>query len=214
MSMFGLQAKKLYPTVLFGEYYIPNGVKPEDVYVRMPMEWLVLEIDSKKRRALILSKYVIGWEGFADCPIFGYGYATSWDESYLRKWLNDEFYKNCFTLEEHKQIVPVHGKAANGKRIIDKVFLLAVKDVKKYFSDEASAIALEPMIESENSGTKDDPIVITYEPVTWWTRTSGSTKDMVWCIGHDGKMYELDSNCDEIGVRPAMWVNIPTRKRS
>ena len=208
MNILELQMQSLYPTVLFGEYFIPNGVKPNDVYVKCPIEWLVLEIDTKKRKALLLCKHVIDWEGFADCPILGSGYETSWDKSYLRTWLNGEFYKSCFSLHEQKQIVPVHNKTPNGKRIVDKVFLLSTDEVGKYFSKSGSAVALEPMIETASAGDNDDPIEITYEPVVWWTRTSGSTKDMVMCVGVQGDIFEIDSNCDEVGVRPALWVRI------
>lgn len=43
------------------------------MYIRQPIEWLVLAKDIKNGKALLLSKYVLDWEGFANCPIGGSG---------------------------------------------------------------------------------------------------------------------------------------------
>lgn len=210
MKLLEAVLQNQYPSIFLGSYYIPNGGKPIDTYVRTPIEWLVLEVDEKNKRALLLSKYVLDWEGFADCPIIGHGYNTSWYDSYLRKWLNEDFYRSSFTPEESSKIFTVYNAASpgNGKRAIDKIFLLSVEEVKKYFKTEDSAITVQPMIECSASGDKDDPIIIDHEPVAWWTRTTGSTKDLVMCVYFNGKIVEMDSNSDETGVRPAMWINL------
>lgn len=198
-----------YPTVLLGEYNIPNGVKPAKLFIRQPIEWLVLAQDKEKGRALLLSKYILDWEGFADCPIIGSGFETSWDSSYLRKWLNGEFYEKSFADKEKELVVPVYNGADrdNGKRSIDKVFLLSEEEVKKYFSDAESALALEPIADGFGDwGTEENPIEIGYERTVWWTRTTGSEKYMVVCVDWYGNLCEFDSNSDENGVRPAMWI--------
>ncbi len=210
MSMLDFTTQHQYPTVFFGEYIIPDGSKPLDTYVRVPIEWLILDVNEQQNMALLVSRHILDWEGFAACPMLGHGYKTSWYDSYLRKWLNKDFYEGSFTNEERIKIVTTRNAASNGsgKQALDKIFLLSVDEIKKYFKTESSAVAVEPMIYNWGSGDKDDPIIIYHESAAWWTRTIGSTSDMVMCVSRNGKLFEIDSNSDEIGVRPAMWVNL------
>lgn len=64
------------------------------------------------------------------------------------------------------------------------------------------------MVMDMSSGEKDDPIVVECETVPWWTRTQGETIYTMVCVDSDGTLFDIDSNCDEIGVRPAMWVEL------
>lgn len=202
--------KIIYPTVLLGRYSVANAIKPRVNFVQQPIEWLVLEMNSQKRRALLLSKYALDWEGFADCPSIGTGYTTSWEMSYLRKWLNDEFYNECFSDEEKDTVVATYIAADKGdsKGTIDNVFLLSDNDVNTYLVSRESRIAYSPLIESIASGEEDDPIIIKHMPTAWWTRTIGKLESDVICIDATGKLCEMDSNLNEIGIRPAVWVHI------
>lgn len=200
-----------YPTVFFGRIFISEGIKPICFHVRHPIEWLVLEKDEQKGRALLLSKYILDWEGFANCPLFGSGDETSWKDSHLRLWLNDKFLKESFSPDEQDMIVPICNAAGrgNGKQTIDKIFLLSAEEVKTYFANSESAIALEPTIfVPSQPGAKDNPITFDYQTNDWWTRTSGATKDLVVCVNYRGNLREADSGNNEIGVRPAMWVKL------
>lgn len=58
------------------------------------------------------------------------------------------------------------------------------------------------------SGSKDKPIELSFYKQVWWTRTLGTTKYLVKCVDWDGVLHEWDSNSNEIGVRPAMWVKL------
>ena len=198
-----------YPTVFFGEYFIPNGGKPMDIFVRFPIEWLVVENDLENKKALLVSKYALDWEGFANCPLIGSGYETSWDASYSRIWLNGDFYNDSFSDWQKELIVPCYIEATGGnkERTFDKIFLLSVEEVEKYFPEKSSAVALEPMVESVTAdGTEKQPIEIDCYPIPWWTRTAGETPDRVICVGKYGGLFDIDSNADEMGVRPAMWI--------
>lgn len=206
-----LNPSSIYPTIFYGKYCIPDSTKPSTVYIRRPIEWLVLEMDEQNKRALLLSKHVIDWEGFADSPIISPSYATSWASSYLRKWLNEDFYQDSFSVEERNNICETNiiPNKETEKGTVDKIFLLSADEVKKYFVPRETAIAFEPMIMMPASGDKEDPIEIDYDPVLWWTRTLGKdTDDKLVCVDERGIFCEMGSMCDEIGVRPAMWINL------
>lgn len=198
-----------FSTVFFGKFTVPDGGKPFETFVRVPMEWLVLESDSHSGKALLLSKYAVDWESFSNCPFLMTKWDTSWEESYQKEWLNGDFYNESFTEAEKEQILSVTLEDAGEKATPDKVFLLSADQVKKYFSSPETAVAYEPMINSVNAtGKEESPIDIGCYTTCWWTRTSGKTKDVVMCVSPGGELYEEPSGSDEIGVRPAVWVKL------
>lgn len=207
MEKIRFNAAQQYPTIFMGNYFMPDGGKPIHTYLKCPIEWLVLKVDSQNKKALLLSKYVLDWEGYADCPLIGSGYNTYWAISYLRKWLNDEFLNSCFNAKEQSIILSVYtslGKA-NEKRTIDRIFLLSTEEVKEYFKTPEEAKTYEPMVFNP---IDSEQFEISYEPCFWWTRTQGSKPYMVECVNHNGYMTEQDSNANENGVRPAMWIKL------
>ena len=211
MNVIKQKSIKQYPNMFFGEYVIPNAGKPFNIYIRQPIEWIVLEYNSKAQKALIITKYAIDSEGFANCPIFGRGYETSWKESYLREWLNNDFLSDSFNDKERSRILS--GYTPSGKRncprTIDKVFLLSLDEVKKYFPNKHSAASLLPMVDDLTAtGSADHPINITYYPAFWWTRTVSHKKYLIKVVDPEGEFCDFDSNSDETGVRPAMWIKI------
>jgi hypothetical protein len=79
--------------VSFGRY--PQNSRGEV----QPVEWLVLNV-KKNGEALLLSRYALEAAPFSQKQL-----ATSWQESYIRKWLNSDFLKKAFTPDEQKMIV-------------------------------------------------------------------------------------------------------------
>ena len=88
-------------TVKFGSYpqRDASGNKKDAI------KWIVLERDEKNRKVLLLSKYIL------DCKSFYNGNREAmwdekikWDNSTLRKWLNDEFYNHAFGSKEQERI--------------------------------------------------------------------------------------------------------------
>lgn len=206
-----LREQKQYPTIFFGRYTIPNSVMPYEIHISHPIEWLVLDYNHKAQKVLVVSKYAINLEGFANCPILGSGYETSWEKSYLRLWLNGDFFEDCFDSEEKSRILSSYTFSFDGirKRTIDKIFLLSLNEVKKYFFTNNSAATLLPMVDDfDVNADEKHQVTVIYYPVSWWTRTLSNKKYLVKVVGSDGKIYDLDSNCDETGVRPAMWIKM------
>ena len=74
-----------FDTVKFGKYPKSDvsGKKKEDI------EWIVLKKDDKE--AILISKYILEHKQFEES-----GSDFKWDDSSLKKWLNDEFYKTAF----------------------------------------------------------------------------------------------------------------------
>ena len=64
-----------------------------------PLEWIVLDV-KKNGEALLLSRYVLEAAPFSQKQL-----PASWQESYIRKWLNSDFLNKAFNPDEQKTIV-------------------------------------------------------------------------------------------------------------
>ena len=96
------------------------------------IEWKVLEKQPDKM--LIISK------GYVYRMPYSTKEQSTWEQSDVRKWLNNQFIKESFTSEEMSKILPTsittnsnteHG-TYGGKDTTDKVFLPSVEEVEKY----------------------------------------------------------------------------------
>jgi hypothetical protein len=176
--------------------------------------WRVLDIQDGK--ALIISEKILGKRAYHSL-----GGDISWEGSELREYLNGSFYESTFTEEEKKNIAksnienkcnPQYG-TTGGSETKDKVFLLSIEEVERYFTDSSEMIA-------ENIDTD--------EVSWWWLRSPGCGSDYAACInvvgyvdfhgtlvgvgegiGADDNVgsYGGSVESDNGGVRPALWVN-------
>ena len=125
---------------------------------------------------------------------------TNWSECTLREWLNNAFVKQYFSQAESNQIIactvtnsdnPLY-KTPGGPQTTDKVFLLSISEAEFLFADDRSRATGE----------------------YWWLRTPGIYPNYAVCVnkhGHiDTKGYYVYGNslCDDISVRPAMWIKV------
>ncbi len=102
------------------------------------IEWVVLAVEDQK--ALVVSKYALAYLPYAS----GSPTAT-WDTSYVREWLNHDFYENAFTEKEKQQIIFSYlDNAPDASRYIDAgsntedyIFLLDRDDIIRYFQVNA-----------------------------------------------------------------------------
>lgn len=118
-------------TIVFGSYEQDNN----EANGKEPIEWDVL--DAQDDRILLLSHYAL------DCIPYHEDYAhVSWEESTLRTWLNDTFYHTAFSELEQRYVLRVlvsnqddaRSGETGGNDTDDKVFLLSVGDVRRYFT--------------------------------------------------------------------------------
>ena len=103
-----------------------------------PIEWLVLDTDGDE--ALLVSRYALHWRGYST-----YSWnKTDWEESDLRKWLNEDFLKAAFSEDEIERVKvsmlknddnPKYG-TPGGKSTKDRVFCLSIAEAEQYFEND------------------------------------------------------------------------------
>ncbi|GHV42948.1 hypothetical protein FACS189490_12810 [Clostridia bacterium] len=176
-------------------------------------DWRVIEVHDGK--ALLLSSEVIRTDNYN--PSKG---CTSWDICALRDWLNIDFYDE-FGEREQERIAEVCVTTAKNPRFdthcgevtLDKVFLLSIEEVARYFGDSGQLTGGNPKskwwINDQYNETR-----IAYDEsgtvVWWWLRTPGMHTNTVVYVNTGGSInlaghraYNSDG-----GVRPAMWVKL------
>ena len=204
-SVESLMLAKAIPgdTVFFGEYEQDNLTSNG----KEGIEWLVL--DKKNDKVLLISKHVLVDKAFDES-----GSNATWENCSLRKWLNADFINDAFSTAEQSKIqstqVPADKNPKfdvdSGNPTTDKVFLLSVLEVEKYFSSAETKELFDVVAGSNVSNP-------------WWLRTSGAS----------GSIFNFSDgfqNCATLitiggaisyggnpvgtakGVRPAMWVSI------
>jgi len=165
-----------------------------------PMVWQVLDIDTDKQTALLISKDCI------DVMEMDYGDDdddSTWYDSNLLYWLNYEFrYFNFTQLERNKMLETVQENPANsetgvssGEPTDEWLFVLSMDEANKYFKEDADRVAY-----------------YNGEPQGWWLRTAGSETGWYAMVKHDDS-GQIDPNgsheASSYGVRPAFWVQLP-----
>ncbi len=189
--------------VFFGAYEQDNNTTngKEDI------EWLVL--DKKDGKALVISKYAL------DCQQYNTSYTdVTWETCSLRKWLNGTFINAAFT-DAEKSLIPTVTVSADknpeystnlGNATQDKVFLLSITEVNKYFSSDiarqckATAYAeAQGALVSDSNGN-----------CWWWLRSPGNGQDDAASVNYGGGVYEFGDRVlsSDSAVRPALWIDL------
>jgi len=176
-------------------------------------QWLILETQDNK--ALIISEQVLQCQPYHESPT-----NITWSECNLRKYLNEVFLRETFTIEEQSSIIetnisnhnnPWYGTNGGGETK-DKIFLLSLEEIVQYFGDSDSLV---------NHKTGDNDINDSYNSTRkakdtegidmfWWLRTSGSVASLSTIVRKDGAIHVRGRPVDDKsgGVRPAMWINL------
>lgn len=196
----------------FGRYPIFNTGYPANHRIVVPIFWEVLE--RNENRILAISKNSLLWEMFGsnktgeprtDWQI------TDWAHSLAREELNSSFVKAWFNDEERSLIcpttIPYEYLDSGCKKIantVDRLFFLSAEEVDRYYDDNASS----PILFSELSSK--DSFLVWMEPSPYWTRSLGKPEygiTSVVIVGENGGLAETRFDSDEIGWRPAMWID-------
>ena len=124
-----------------------------------------------------------------------------WENSSLRSYLNQEFIKNYFSVDEQKKILisriqnsdkPESGSDV-GEDTEDKMFVLSSEEVNSYFSSDEDRIAISEKLE---------------KPMDWWLRSSDKNCGHYTIVTGFGFIFK-DLKYVHIpnGIRPAFWIN-------
>jgi len=192
-----------------------------DIVVFGEFPWRVLDIQNEY--ALILSEWVIESRPYhEDYSIYA---LATWETSTLRQYLNNTFY-HTFSDEEKRWITdslvvnndnPWYG-TAGGNATIDRVFLLDIDEVVKYFGDSGK-LRDSDLMNGDEYGIYDEynSTRIAYDLRGWaspWVlRSPGySGGDVALVRGRYLALGGIDifgrSVTETYGVRPAMWVDL------
>lgn len=200
---------KVGDVIQFGKY-MSKAIDPttfdgsEDI--DKPIEWIVLSVEDEK--LLLISKYIL-FETFYDsnAPT-----AYTWEQSTIRKNLNDSFYNYAFSDKEKAMIISTH--LNEGKGTNDYVFLLSADDLvnpqygfnsDKKTSDISRRCSATEFVKSMSlvtgdlDYTKDDEVAY-----SWWLR---STEGKVCWVTSHGTLFTDDIKNTLNGVRPVINVS-------
>ncbi len=201
---------KVGDIVYFGTYEQDNDTSNG----KENIEWLVLA--KEKNRVLVISDKALDRQPYNS----SYTEEVTWENCSLRKWLNGTFLNKAFSTEEQAQIQNTTVSADNnpqystnpGNATTDKVFLLSINEVEKYFnSDEARKCAPTAYAKAQGASTSD-----TYKTPSgaatcwWWLRSPGDDQSSAAYVYFGGDVFELGNYVFSglNAVRPAMWITI------
>lgn len=193
-------------SIFFGSYQ-QDGKGNE----KKPIEWIVL--DKKEDKILLISKF-----GLDNKPYHSKYTAITWEKCSLRTWLNSSFISEAFNPQELSRIVETNVTAdinyeyygANpGNETKDKIFLLSIKEVNKYFKSDKFRVCRP----TKYALTKLKS-VYDWSSCYWWLRSPGQHNHNAAAVTIGGHVYNLGYNVHIAGdyychaVRPALWIVI------
>lgn len=190
-------------SISFGKYPQKRNSAPD------PIEWQILKRESN--RILIISKYAL------DCKQYNMTYTdVTWETCTLREWLNNDFLNIAFTDAERKMILIASVSADRnpyidtnpGNATHDKVFLLSISEVNKYFIDSYDARECTPTDYAISQGVQKDNYSLK-STCFWLLRSPGKDFNHAACVSDDGVVYGGGALITkDYAVRPALWINL------
>jgi ribosomal protein S17E len=194
-------------TYTFGSYEQDNDTSNG----KEEIEWQILEKQDNK--ILIISKYAL------DCQQYNTENTdVTWETCTLRSWLNSTFISNAFTEAEQSMIVDTKVTADKnpnystnpGNDTTDKIFLLSINEVNKYFTNDESRKCVPTAYAIEQGAYTSDSYTSGGKATCWWwLRSPGSSQVDASYVYYDGSVYYDGRGVDGSNgcVRPALWIN-------
>ncbi|MCR5429931.1 MAG: DUF6273 domain-containing protein [Eubacterium sp.] len=199
--------------IYFGSY--PQSSDGEGGFVTEPIKWRVLDIDGDEA-------YLVADKALDYVP-YSYGDRySSWDQSNIRTWLNNDFYNTAFDTNEIKSIIPtvnrtkvpriyVVGQDYNYCNTTDKVSLLDKEDVEnKYGFSNAKTRECIPTEYAKDRGCNFN---IENGNCWWWLRSDSDVDEngiVKWADSGEsngGGLIIVNEDHGN-GVRPALHINL------
>ena len=180
------EVREIGNEVQFGQYEQDGNSNngKEDI------EWIVLAEEDGK--LLLLSKYAL------DAKPYNIGNTDiSWENSTIRKWLNQDFLNSAFT--EVEQALILETKVYNS--MADQIFLLSYKEAfVDYFTSDKERIC-KPTTYAVNQGA-----YMHDNAAGWWLRSPGKNQSDAIYVRSVGSCLDHSVDSDSICVRPALWI--------
>lgn len=187
--------------VRFGEYE-QDG---DESNGKETLDWRVLSV--KDDRALLITEYLIDYMQYYDLEE-----DITWKDSKIQEWLDSYFFNMAFSPDEQDVIItstlsnpnnPTYG-TYGGSNTQNKVFLLSLDEVQKYFSSNAERKAYcTTAAKAKGYPQRDDSD-------WWWLRSPGKEGKYAASVRSNGKIDEdgIDVRGPYVGIRPAIWVSL------
>lgn len=181
-------------------------------YVRFGRyNWRVLDVQNGK--ALLLAEEILEKRRY-----HREWTEVTWKDCELRKYLNEEFL-GTFSSQEKSRIVQTENTNADnpwygtpgGSSTVDRVFLLSIEEVVKYFGDsgqlqkrsKGGAWWIDDQYNSARKANHDG------RKWWWWLRSPGIDDSNAVFVSIGGYLGLLGNTVGNGGgVRPALWLNL------
>lgn len=213
-------------SVYFGHYEqdgdMQNGAEA--------IEWKILAAEDS--RALVVSAKGLAAMSYSE-PMNVEAYSDqnlSWETSYIRAWLNDDFLNAAFSEEEKGSILvsELNQNDATGSYTTkDRVFCLSIKEAETYFGNSAS-MACKVSDYARESLSVDQGAITSDGYGCWWLRDmtsaakpqkqsnfmTGKSNEAGYISGSSGLKSAKEGKgmpvfCDYLcTARPAMWIDL------
>ena len=196
--------------IYFGNYW--QSVKSEDATDsnKEPVKWRVLANNG--------NLFVVSDQNL-DCVVYNTSVETvTWEECYLRKWLNSKFLDNAFTTQEQGAVLESLVENEDGAKgseagadTYDKVYLLSIYEVIDpglgFPDDWKDKGGTRVALNTEYTKSKR-ALTGTDMSGAWWLRTPGDAKNAA-NVFNEGNVFVRGGSVDNFifAVRPAMNIN-------
>ena len=175
------------------------------------VNWRVLDVDRVNNRALVISeKVLINMKPYTTANLSNYSsYTYRWADCDINSYLNGSFITEyglndvSMASVEHETEAytftnnSFEGTSTTATKSSEKVFLLSVAEVNKYFTTYDARLAY--------------PLSDTTSAAYWWLRSPGSLR--CWFVADVDDNGYVDAIGNFVyyqrGLRPAFWINLP-----
>jgi len=217
---------KVGDIVTFGTY--PQTESGSD---RTPIQWRVLKHTNEE--LFVLSEYILACRQYhGDTKPYQTTDADiTWQDSDLRKWLNDDFYNTAFNNIEQGLIKTTHcsDNGEGSPDTEDKVLLLSVTEVKEMTQkkrvNESDVLRCAIGTEFAKLKTSEGNHLYVYDKKTsedylidqgkesgcswWWLRSQVAVSPRAFFVGTGSSIRNYGRvNLKSYGVRPAIKINL------
>lgn len=207
----------------FGDIILLGSYPQEgpDFTRREPIQWIIL--DEKEGQLLCISRYLLDAR-----PYHPTHQMVTWATCGLREWLNREFFRTAFTLEEQERILTTHLQNSRDYPEYDtddKIFLLDHTQAVDYFESEDHPMTRSAtttayarsrrawFLSAEEADGEDDPLLWAG---CWWLRcpeyipkdNPDGLFDVLSCVNFDDyiEVYAAEVEETDCCIRPALWL--------